>query len=130
MGPIQEHTLGDKGTLEDEERHLWTPIVLQWASVTIGDSGTEFEKIAVNLNCFSNKALLSPIVSSFFHLGVSCEKDIEIVFLGARDLNPSHLDKLDFVIEMGIHRSLGSQIVNALPFCPLKKTKITINSIE
>jgi len=40
VGPIQEHTLGDKGTLEDEERQLRTPIVLQWASVTIGDRST------------------------------------------------------------------------------------------
>ena len=47
--------------------HLWTPIVLQWASVTIGDSGTGFEKTAVIINRISNKALLSPFVSSFLH---------------------------------------------------------------
>ena len=52
------------------QSHLWTPIVLQWASVTIGDSGTDFEKTSVNINRFSNKALLSPIVSSFVHLCV------------------------------------------------------------
>ena len=50
------------------QTHLWTPIVLQWASVTIGDNGTEFEKTTVILNRFSNKVLLSPIVSSFIHM--------------------------------------------------------------
>ena len=52
------------------QRHLWTPIVLQWASVTIGDSGTIFDETSVILNCFSNKMLLSPFVSSFIHLWV------------------------------------------------------------
>ena len=52
------------------QSHLWTPIVLQWASVTIGDSGTDFEKTSVNIYRFSNKALLSPFVSSFVHLCV------------------------------------------------------------
>ena len=58
----------------DVPGHLWTPIVLQWASVTIGDSGTDFEKTSVNINRFSNKALLSPIVSS-----ISFTNDLSIV---------------------------------------------------
>ena len=37
--------------------HLWTPIVLQWASVTIGDSGTIFDGIVIGFDCIIESRL-------------------------------------------------------------------------